>query len=955
MKKIIFKNIFFFLALLIFPLSSYSYTTLKTSHFYIHAPKDVEEKTLIEMGEWAEGAYKTLREIFPYDVAPVHIHVHHQMDLANGSASNIVLNKINVFLHSPGPQEEFSFQNWFQSLIIHELTHVFELDASRGYAKILRFLFGKPPVPFTTPNTTAPFWFHEGMAVFNETLLTSDGRLNSPFYQSIFRATALSNAFPNISRLNFYDLNPQYPYGSSVYVFGSGFFNYLYQMANQDFKITGELSYRQGGRFFYFINYGAEEYFEEKLSQDQLPKDLAYSVLYQKWVKEEIAFQKEQVALLAKTPFSTTHTLFEDNNKLIEAMALINSTNLLYIAHHTQAPSGLFLYNTETEKHTRILKEPLLEPRIVLNLLKTKAYITVYQQKNNQLFAFPGMVHLKNEKTEIWDNLPRVKEIAPSENEKIFVGVKLLNNGKKNLVVFLEKGNNLEVLIEDFKGGSPFFKGNEQIIFVSSKDNSSSLIEYNLSTKTQTTLLTLKGKIRTPYLEKDKIYFSSDSTGVENIYVLEKDKALAITHLNTGGFSPVKDDSGLYFLSLTAHGYVPVIIKENSLQAYPTLPSLNPQRLETKPYDKEPITPHFKDYSIFSYLTPSWWLPSFYFSNSRFYAGAMTSWHDPLEEHFVFLSAHYDFKHKDFIYELYYQYLSLSGFLVSLNSQKSLSVFGNAPLYPSGTGDYFQTQYDNQFYFGYMLQTLNINLALLGGGFFKRLEAKDRDLFYYYEIFQGNLYGPSAKLVFSSKDYYLKAFRPENGFSFSLAYNYFIKPQMHELYAHVDLSFKLFWNTAIIAKQSAFALFGEKIPQLYRNFGGPSLTETDPSLRGFKLEDLQGFYLYLGTLEFHIPLFYFFNGLNTKPIFLRGMYLNLFYDYAQGKNTGFKDMEFDGFLVSMGAELGLSTQLFHLVPLDFAGGYAFIQNDKEHKFYFSVKVPLDDLWAMFKSKKTRNF
>ena len=93
----------------------------------------------------------------------------------------------------------------------------------------------------------------------------------------------------------------------------------------------------------------------------------------------------------------------------------------------------------------------------------------------------------------------------------------------------------------------------------------------------------------------------------------------------------------------------------------------------------------------------------------------------------------------------------------------------------------------------------------------------------------------------------------------------------------------------------------------------------------------------------------------TQNYLLRGMYLNLFYDYAQGKNTGFKDMEFDGFLVSMGAELGLSTQLFHLVPLDFAGGYAFIQNDKEHKFYFSVKVPLDDLWAMFKSKKTRNF
>ena len=29
-------------------------------------------------------------------------------------------------------------------------------------------------------------------------------------------------------------------------------FNYLYQMANQDFKITGELSYRQGGRFLFY-------------------------------------------------------------------------------------------------------------------------------------------------------------------------------------------------------------------------------------------------------------------------------------------------------------------------------------------------------------------------------------------------------------------------------------------------------------------------------------------------------------------------------------------------------------------------------------------------------------------------------------------------------------------------------------------------------------------------------
>ena len=119
------------------------------------------------------------------------------------------------------------------------------------------------------------------------------------------------------------------------------------------------------------------------------------------------------------------------------------------------------------------------------------------------------------------------------------------------------------------------------------------------------------------------------------------------------------------------------------------------------------------------------------------------------------------------------------------------------------------------------------------------------------------------------------------------------------------------------------------------------MTEEGPSLRGFSTGDLQGYYAYLGTVELHIPLFYAFKGWNTKPFFLKGMYLNAFYDYAQGNTSGFNQMAIDGFLVSMGAELGLSTYLLYAAPIDIVAGYAYVQNTGESKFYYSVKVPLD--------------
>src|SRR5207247_752405 len=81
-----------------------------------------------------------------------------------------------------------TYDGWERLVIVHELTHVFLLDRSRGLWKTLQSVFGRVPGLF--PNQYQPTWVTEGLATYYESRFTTGGRADGSFHREVVGADA---------------------------------------------------------------------------------------------------------------------------------------------------------------------------------------------------------------------------------------------------------------------------------------------------------------------------------------------------------------------------------------------------------------------------------------------------------------------------------------------------------------------------------------------------------------------------------------------------------------------------------------------------------------------------------------------------------------------------------------------------------------------------------------------
>ena len=86
------------------------------------------------------------------------------------------------------PSQSFDYQNWLNSLAVHELRHVVQFDKLTGK-------YNSPPfesIALAVFGITLPPWFYEGDAVLTETALTDAGRGRLPEWNLVIRTNTLS-------------------------------------------------------------------------------------------------------------------------------------------------------------------------------------------------------------------------------------------------------------------------------------------------------------------------------------------------------------------------------------------------------------------------------------------------------------------------------------------------------------------------------------------------------------------------------------------------------------------------------------------------------------------------------------------------------------------------------------------------------------------------------------------
>jgi hypothetical protein len=197
--------------------------TLRTPHFRVHFTPALEAPARRAAAS-AEVAYARLAAELVPPRGTVDLVVADNVDFSNGFATVFPTNRIVIYAHPPADDLTLRrYDEWISLVVVHELTHIFHLDRSRGLWRLAQSVFGRNPLLF--PNTYSPSWLTEGLAVYYESHLTGSGRLAGSQHRQFAQASALGGHVPRLDELSL--ATPHFPGGTGAYAYGSLLVDYL--------------------------------------------------------------------------------------------------------------------------------------------------------------------------------------------------------------------------------------------------------------------------------------------------------------------------------------------------------------------------------------------------------------------------------------------------------------------------------------------------------------------------------------------------------------------------------------------------------------------------------------------------------------------------------------------------------------------------------------------------------
>ena len=218
--------------------------TLQTQHFQIHyyAGSEAAAERAAQVLERAHARLSVGYGHSPY--LRTHVVLTDATDSANGSATVFPFPQIEANVTAPDSLSVLeAYDNWLDVLLTHEYTHIIHNDTVHGIPRALNTILGFGVLGRVwPPNNLQPRWFIEGLATYEESRLTSQGRRRSAQFDMMLRMAVLEQGFPGLDRVS----APAtiFPHVTSVYLYGLHLVHYIGSRYGQD-KLR-ELSHRYG-------------------------------------------------------------------------------------------------------------------------------------------------------------------------------------------------------------------------------------------------------------------------------------------------------------------------------------------------------------------------------------------------------------------------------------------------------------------------------------------------------------------------------------------------------------------------------------------------------------------------------------------------------------------------------------------------------------------------------------
>ncbi len=556
----------------------YTWLTIKGKHVRVHYHEEAE-RTAKVVAKIADEVWEPITSLYQYEPETVDYIIKDIDDYSNG-ATYFFDNKIEIWASSL----DFDLRgthNWLRNVISHEFTHMVQIQSGLKLSRTLPVFYlqflnyedkRRPDILYGFPNFIAsypipginvPSWFAEGTAQYMRKEFNYDNW--DTHRDMILRSYALENKLLTWNQMGVFEKTSLG--NESVYNSGFALTRYISQKYGED-KLR-EVTHKLGK----LTNFTIDAAFEDVLGKDG-------DEIYNEWSSylksdykkrsADVLANKITGGIIASEGFGNFHPTYSSDG-----------TKLLYISNKSNdymSLSSLYLYDFATKK------EKLVKSKV----RSTSSFIP---GTNKIVYA-----ELSDDNPK-WVNIHDlyVYDLDAGKETRLTHGLRANNpnvshDGKKIAFIYQHDGTvNLGTVDIDGKNFKrlTFFEQGEQVFNPKfSADDSQIFFDFSVKENRDVARINVDGSgyelvttsaadERNPFQTKDgKLYYSSDESGIFNIYSLDlatKEKK-QLTNVTGGAFMPaVNDKNEIAYAGYTATGYkIFVIGKDDQAKVDPT-------------------------------------------------------------------------------------------------------------------------------------------------------------------------------------------------------------------------------------------------------------------------------------------------------------------------------------------------------------------------------------------------
>lgn len=918
----------------------YDFKQIETEHFMIYFPSELTPQAK-RVAQIYEETHQFLKLELDWQPAlKTNVLIVDQFDAANGLTSAV--SRLGMVLYLTPPETWFStnyYEDWLRLLIVHEYTHFLNMDATRDFYKILRYVFGD----VILPNAFWPSWMLEGLAVYMETKHTKAGRGVSPLYEMILRVATANNA---LGKSNFVPIDringpwPSAPKGETPYFFGYQLMETAAQLkADSMTEMTRQGSYRLP----YFVN----KYIEKASSK-------SWYELWDIWKNKTELRMKQSIDVLKNAGLTKVEL---DRDLFTDVLGNAVSPNGRFQAfqktdeNHWQA---LYLRDLESLK-TKEIEDKFLGASFAFSadsknlfysslkrrgIYNFKSDIKVYDLEDNSSYWLTKNARAKDPSVSA-DGKWITYTIAKDSSNQLVLA-QLNKNPKTNRYELSNSKIIVSVAMFD-RISQPTFHPNSKEIAFSYKKNGTlgeSIWTYSLerAAATQKILDTNNNRFPTYDLEGN-LYFISDRSGVDNLFQVNAALAgssIQRTNVLSGIWLPHFSTKGLYGSVYDLAGWHLAKIEISRDRSYVTesvkisknnLETLSSPATETPQSYTKPMT--VENYSVLPTLLPRQWAPIALWGKDQVYAGGQVLGYDSTFRHQYLAYGAFDSRVRQ--WDGYANYLNRV-YALNLNvaAQSTLQDYTSASNSTSGQ-ERFSRKTELDAALSLPIHFTISTLTPTVGYEWSKIENFESTSEGNQSLSRGrNVPAVYTQLQFKNTRTSPYGIAPERGYNIFLGHKRYFDPLYendkaqfsYTHYLQIAPHFVLQPNVRAtqVSKTNPYfsdanAIYRGRRGSVFSPFVANNFDSTP--IRGYPFISLASKRVYGSSVDLQIPIYRIFRGWGTRPIFFDQIYATVFSEVNYFTASQNRQIA----LPSAGAGLRAGSEWLYNIPLIFAVDY----------------------------------